>query len=461
MTKTKNRARVDMLSGSPLKSIIAFGLPIFFGSVFQQLYSMVDSIVVGNYVGADALAAVGSSSTVSNCLIMAASGLTMGASVVVAQLFGAGQRERIKSAISTTLIFMVALSVVLTVLGVSLASNIVGWVKVPANILEDSATYIRVYLSGFIFLMMYNFFAAILRALGDSRTPLVYLIISSLLNIVGDLIFVLVFHLGVAGVAWATVISQAVSVVLCAVHVFRKVEYFKFKKGEFIFSRLLFRDILRLGIPSAIQGSVTSLGFVIVQGLVNSFGSINIAAYTAASKMEGLAHLPVESFAMALSVYVGQNMGAGDIRRTKKGLWNVVVFSCVICAATAALIYAVGPWLISLFVDNSETEVISRGARFMRAFAPFIVLHSMMNCFNAVLRGSGDSMFAMCTMLGDLGFRVVMAFALCYLFKLDFIGCAYAIPCGWALATIISSLRYRTGKWQTKTVKSAREAIDS
>lgn len=264
MPKPRRKA-MDMTTGSPLKMIILFGIPILIGSLFQQLYNMVDSIVVGNYVGANALAAVGASSNVSMFLVAASSGLTTGASVVVAQLVGAQQTERIKRSISTTLIFLLVLSVVLSVAGALLSDVFCRWLNVPDNIFEDSVTYLRIYMLGVVFMVLYNFFAAILRSLGDSTTPLIFLIISSLLNIAGDLWFVLGLGWGVAGVAWATVLAQAVSVLLCSIYVNRCIAYFHFGRGEFCFDRPLFREILRIGVPSALQGSVMSLGFLLVQ----------------------------------------------------------------------------------------------------------------------------------------------------------------------------------------------------
>lgn len=449
----KSRKNMDMTTGSPLKLIVLFGLPILFGSVFQQLYSMVDSIVVGRFVSANALAAVGATGNISGLLISAATGLTTGASIVSAQLMGAKQTARIKTSISTTLIFMLILSVIVSIIGAAGAELLCTWTQVPENIFEDSVTYLRIYMIGLVFLMLYNFFASMLRSFGDSTTPLIFLIISSVLNIIGDLWFVIGLNMGVAGVAWATVISQAISVLLCIFYVSRRVEYFHFGKGEFRFDKGLFKEILRMGIPSALQGSVMSLGFVLVQGLINSFGSDYIAAYTAASKMEMLSHLPVDSFAMGYAVYVGQNMGAGKVERTREGMRKTLAMTSALCVVLAVLLYCIGDKLVGLFVDESETIVIQYGAQFLRTFAPFTVLFAAMNVFNSTLRGAGDSVVSMAAMMCDLGFRVIAAYILCSIPSIGFLGIAYAIPTGWGMAALISFIRYRTGKWQTKTVK--------
>ena len=452
-TPTRSKRNLDMTTGSPLKLIILFGLPILFGSIFQQLYSMVDSIIVGRFVSANALAAVGATGNISGLLIAAATGLTTGASIVSAQLMGARQTQRIKASISTTLIFMLLLSVILSVIGAAGAELLCTWTQVPADIFEDSVTYLRIYMIGLVFLMLYNFFASMLRSFGDSTTPLIFLVLSSVLNIFGDLWFVIGLHMGVAGVAWATVLSQAISVLLCILYVSRKVEYFRFQKGEFRFDKELFREILRMGIPSALQGSVMSLGFVLVQGLINSFGSEYIAAYTAASKMEMLSHLPVDSFAMGYAVYVGQNMGAGNVERTKEGLRKTMAMTGALCILLAVVLYCIGDKLVGLFVDPSETIVIRYGAQFLRTFAPFTILFAAMNIFNSTLRGAGDSVVSMVAMMCDLGSRVIAAYILCSIPAIGFLGIAYAIPTGWAVAALISFIRYRTGKWQTKTVK--------
>ena len=454
---TPRNGAVDMTSGPILKQLLVFGAPIFLGSVFQQLYSMVDSIVVGNYVGSDALASVGSASVISNCLVMVATGLTTGASVVVAQLAGAKQFERIRHAISTTLIFAFFVAFGATAAGLLFAPDIIRWVRVPEGLRADSVAYLRIYVGGILFLMLYNFFSAMLCALGDSKTPLIFLVIASLLNIAGDLWFVLVFRMGVPGVALATVLAQGISVILCAVHCARKVEAFRFQKGEFRFYRTLFGDILRLSVPSALQFSLASLGLVLVQGLINSFGEIPMAAYTAASKLEGVSHLPIESISMSLSVFVGQNIGAGSTKRVKTGLQRALLASAGICTVIAVLVYTLGPQLIALFVggeDKNAEEVIRIGAAFMRIWAPLTVAFAVMNCFTSVLRGAGDAIFVMTASFADLGGRLVMAYVLAIGFQIGFMGIAYAMFSGWLLSLIISVLRYVSGRWKNKAISA-------
>lgn len=444
----------SMLRDSPLKSIILFGLPIIFGSMFQQLYSMVDSIVVGNFEGAGALAAVGSSATVCNFLVMVCAGFANGASIVVSQLFGAGEHDKIKATISTTLIFSVIFSVIMALVFAPLAPGVARLVNVPEDIMDASVTYMRIYCVGLIFLMLYNFFTAVLRSLGDSVTPLIFLVISSLLNIVGDLFFVVGLGLGVAGVAWATVIAQGVSVLLCIIHIRGKNRYFHFEKGEFVFSKQLFRYVMRMGIPSAVQNGVTNMGFIFVQGLVNSFSTMNIAAYTAAMKLESLAMVPFGGISQAFAVFAGQNIGAGEVKRTKDGLRKSLIFVLILALSCSAIIFIVGPWLIEIFVGKSETEVILRGTAYLRTFCPLLAVHAIMSLFGSFLRGAGDSIMTMFIFLTDLGMRVLAAYAISLWMGVGFMGCAYAVPIGWFCAAVLAVGRYCSGKWKDKAVVS-------
>lgn len=456
----KKKRIIDMTMGSPLRVIILFGLPILVGSILQQLYNMVDSIVVGNYVGANALAAVGATSNVARFLVSGTTGLTTGASIVVAQLVGGKRFESVKPALSTALILSLVLSITISIVGIALSRYLCVITKVPEEILEDAVVYLRIYMVGFVFMMLYNFFAAILRSLGDSTTPLIFLVIASVLNIIGDLWFVIGLKMGVAGVAWATVLAQCLSVIFCVVYVVRKVDFFRFRKGEFVVRAQLLREIFRLGIPSAVQGSVVHFGFILIQGLINSFGPSYMAAYTAASKMEMLSYLPVEGFAMGYSVFVGQNIGAGKVDRTRDGLKKTFLFIGSLCMLMAVILVFVGDTLVGLFVDQSETLVIEYGATFLKIIAPFTILFAGMNVLTATLRGAGDSLFSMVTMITDLSVRVVAAYVLCGFESIGFIGIGIAMPIGWICSTVISLIRYKSGTWMDKAVHSRLGACD-
>ena len=444
--------KVDMLHGSILRGILTFSLPILLGNVFQQLYSMVDSIIVGKYVSANALAAVGSTSTITMMLVGIMMGFPTGASVVAAQFAGAGQTEKIRRTITTTLYFLLGLAVFLSAAGLLLAPSIMRWVNVPEEILPDALAYFRIYIGGMLFMSLYNFFASFLRALGDSITPLIFLIVSSLLNILGDLFFVLVLHMDVPGVAIATVLAQGISVVLCFLYVSRRSEYFRFRKGEIVFDRTLFKDILRLGLPSSIQMSITSLGMVMVQGLINSFGAVSMAAYTSANKMEQICAVPMSGVAMGLSVFVGQNIGAGLQPRARKGLAWALAFCVGFSAAMSAVIYFTGHTIMHLFVNDTDVEVINVGADFMRRWAPLLFCHAVSQCFVSFLRGAGDSLNSMIAMFFDLGVRTIMAYVFALALGMGFMGIAYSIPCGWIGCSLYAGILYFSGVWKRKAV---------
>lgn len=461
--KERKIKEIDMTQGPIMKQIIMFGLPILLGSIFQQMYNIVDSVVVGNYVGTDALAAVGSASTVAFCLVNLSAGLTSGASVVIAQLLGAKKRDDIRHALSTTFFFALIVSVVLTAVGIFGAEPLMRLINVPEDLLPDAAAYMKIYCGGTIFLMLYNFFSSMLRALGDSRTPLIFLIISTILNVGGDLFFVLSLDMGVAGVAIATVLAQVVSVVLCAVYCSKKIEHFQFKKGEFRFYKELFGDIVRMSVPSALQFAAGSFGFILVQGLINSFGTSCMAAYTATSKLENLSHLPLECFSQALAVFVGQNMGAGNIKRIRQGLRRVLVTLLSICVVIGIVVYMFGPNLVSLFTGPEAIEVMTIGGRFLRIWAPFTLVFAAEQSFCSTLRGSGDSVFVMLASLADLGMRTVAAYAFASWFDLGlgFYGVAYGMLCGWGASLLLTLIRYLTGRWKYKGISAANAIEDN
>lgn len=448
------RKNVDMLNGPILKRIVTFGLPIFLGSVFQQLYSMVDSIVVGQYNGANALAAVSSTSTLSMLVVGLMVGFPAGASIVTAQFMGAGLKDKIKSSIATTMWFLLALAAFITVAGLACSNLIMNLMNVPEEIFADSVAYFRIYLVGMVFMALYNFYAAFLRAMGDSTTPLLFLILSSLLNIGGDLFFVIVLDMGVVGVGWATVMAQAISVALCFVYTRRTNEYFRLSRADMKFDGDLFKSILRLGLPSSIQSSVVGLGMVMVQSLINSFGAVNIAAYGAANRMEQLCNLPIGGISMSLSLFVGQNIGAKNEKRAMRGLYESTILCMALSAVLSIVIIIFGRNIMTLFVKESDKEVIEVGAKFMKLWAPLVFTHGLFQCIVSFLRGAGDSIHSMIAMFFDLITRTIMAyiFACSWGFNLGFMGIAYSIPCGWIACSIYSMIRYFQGGWRKKAV---------
>lgn len=444
----------NLTEGKPFKLLFFFALPMVIGNLFQQLYNMVDSMVVGQFVGEDALAAVGSSFPVVFLAVAVAAGLSMGCTVVISQLFGAGQIREMKVTVSTALISLGGIGLVIMGIGELAAEPLLKLLGTDPDIMADSLTYLRIYFGGAVFLFLYNSLNGIYNALGDSKTPLVFLIISALTNIVLDLLFVIRFHMGVAGVAWATLIAQGV----CAFFSFfvlvarlRKMENElenQHRKFAF-FEATAARRIAKIGIPSMLQQSVVSLSMMMMQGLVNSYGKIFVAGYTAATKIDTLAMLPNMNFSNAMSSYTAQNIGAGETERVKEGyrasMLMVLIFSVVITAA----IYLFGPNLLGLFLkQGAEGSAMSYGLKYMQTVSVFYVLMGFMFVGNGLLRGAGDMGAFMLSSMSNLFVRVATAYLLAH-----FIGASaiwWSIPTGWAVGSVFSFVRIRSGKWKQK-----------
>ncbi|MEI7884712.1 MAG: MATE family efflux transporter [Clostridia bacterium] len=441
----------DMTIGNPAKTILFFTLPMLLGNVFQQFYNMVDAIIVGNFVGENALAAVGSSFPAVFMLVAVAMGLTTGCSVVISQYFGAGKIKETKQAIFTSLIAIFLLSLIVTVFGVLVSDYLLKLLNTPENIFILSSTYLKIYFLGITFLFMYNAFAATMRALGDSKTPLYFLILATILNVVLDYSFVVYLNLGVAGVAWATVISQAVSALLCLLYIVKFMPIMSSSKGELVFSYPMFKLMLSYGIPSTIQQLIVSLGMFFLQRLVNSYGSVVIAGYTAACKIDSFAMMPMMNFSMAISTFVGQNIGAGNIKRAKQGYHATLVLAVAISAFISLMIFLFGPQIISLFMDASTSqEAINIGVGYIKIVSSLYFIMAILFTTNGVLRGSGDmSVFTIASAF-NLLVRVVFAYLFSAFFGYQAIW--WAIPMGWLAGSIISLIRYRSGKWQKKGI---------
>lgn len=445
----------NLTEGKPLKLLFFFSLPMLMGNLFQQLYNMVDSIVVGNFVGADALAAVGASFPVVFLAVALAAGLSMGCNVVISQLFGAGRIRDMKTTISTALIGQFVLSVAITIAGELFASLILQLLKTPENIMADSLTYLKIYFGGSVFLFIYNTLNGIYNALGDSKTPLCFLILSTLTNIVLDLTFVIKFGMGVAGVAWATLIAQGICAVLSLVVLMARIRRLEDEPGHetegkrplFHFSAV--ERIAKIGVPSMIQQSIVSVSMLMMQSLVNSYGSVFIAGYTAASKIDSLAMMPNMNFSNAMSSYTAQNIGAGKPERVKEGykanMFMVVIFSVTL----TVIIFLFGPNLLNLFMDSeANVQAINYGMSYMRVVSSFYILMGIMFSSNGLLRGAGDMKTFMASSLFNLFSRLVMAYALAA--KIGPSAIWWSIPLGWFVGSVISFTRFRSGKWMNK-----------
>ena len=447
----------NLTQGRPLKLLFFFSLPMVAGNVFQQLYNMVDTMVVGKFVGEDAVAAVGSSFPVVFLSVAVAAGLSMGCNVVVSQLFGAKQIYEMKTTVSTALISLGVLGAIIMVLGTLLSGPLLTLLGTDADIMADSQTYLNIYFGGAVFLFLYNTLNGIYNALGDSRTPLVFLIISSLTNIVLDLLFVIQFDMRVAGVAWATLISQGMCALLSMVvmvHRLRRMENEPERQGKRspLFHKTAVRRIARIGLPSMFQQSLVSLSMMLMQGLVNSYGKVFVAGYTAATKIDTLAMMPNMNFSNAMSSYTAQNIGAGKYERVKEGLKAILLMVVAFSVIITLVIFLFGAQLLSLFLDPSDASgALSYGIAYMRTVSMFYILMGVLFVVNGTLRGAGDMGAFTISSMSNLFFRVGLAYLLA---NTGFGESAiwWSIPAGWAMGSCVALLRIRSGKWRRKSL---------
>ena len=444
--------RYDMTTGPEWKHILLFSLPIMAGNLLQQLYNTVDGIVVGNFVSQNALAATGTAGTLAFIFLAFAIGFGNGSGIMIAQLFGAKQYDELKSAVSTSLILLVSLGAFFSLFGCLLARWLLhGLMNVAAGeVLDLAVIYFTVYSVGFILQFIYNAVAAILRALGDSKATLYFLLVSSVINLVLDLVFVVVFHWGVAGAAIATVLSQLGSAAVSVVYMFRHYPIFRFKKGEFVFRPEKCLLCLRLGIPNTVQQSIVSFGNVFIQRLVNSFGEAAMAAFTVGVRMEGYLFVPAVGLSVGVSNFTAQNVGAGDFERVRRGSRASVVIVLIIAFTLELLSYIFAEPISRLF--GVEGEAFTLSVSYVRFLAFFFWMFGVYICYSGLLQGAGDVMFAMLGSLLSLLTRVVVSYTLVYSFGVDFSAVWKAMPVGWVLCLSMALWRYFSGGWREKGI---------
>ena len=368
MNKEKSKNRGLMTEGVIWKEILLFSIPLLLGNLFQQLYNAVDSVVVGNYIGAQALAAVGSSAPVINLLVSFFMGLAVGAGVIISRYFGARKKEELHIAVHTSLALTFAAGLVMTLIGVLISPYVLQWVGTPSDVMDSSVLYLRIYFLGILSVMVYNMGSGILRAVGDSRNPLYFLIVSSVTNIILDMLFVIVFHMGIAGVGWATLIAQTISAVLTMLLLMRTKEEYQVKLKHIRFHKHMLYEIVRLGLPSGLQNAIVSFSNVIVQSNINAFGSLAMAGCGSYTKIDGFAILPVMSYSMALTTFTGQNMGAKKYDRVKQGAKTGILMSVITIVCISALLLILGPNVLAIF--SSDPTVINYGLYMMHVLAP-------------------------------------------------------------------------------------------
>lgn len=443
--KRRSESVKDMTQGNPYSQIVAFALPIFLSQVFQQLYNTADTLIVGRFLGTNALAAVSSSGTLIFLLVSFFNGTSMGAGVVVSKYFGAKDNDKISRAIHTNIVFSLLCGVVLTLVGVFLTPTFLVWMKTDPDVLPEAIEYFRYFFLGSLAMIMYNACRGIMSALGDSKRPLYYLIFSSLLNVALDVLFVAGFGWGVWSAAVATVLSQAASVVLCLRHLLVKDQIYSVRLKKLRIDKAMLLEILRYGLPAGVQNSVIAFANTIVQTQINSFGKYATAAYGTHGKIEGFAFLPIVSFNMAISTFISQNLGAGLYDRVKQGARFGTVAAVLMAELVGVLCYIFAPQLIGLF--DSNAEVIRLGTMQARTVSLFFFLLAYSHSIAAVCRGAGKAFVPMFIMLG-----VWCVLRICYIAyvshtfgELSYIYWAY--PITWAISSVMYLIYYLKGDW--------------
>lgn len=448
MASVLKRRDTDMTAGSIPRLLIYFALPLMIGNVFQQLYNTVDSIVVGNYVSKQALAAVGCTGPVINALFGLFGGLAAGAGVVISQFYGAHDKEKLHKTVQTTIAMSLVMCVVLTALGVWLTPMMLELMSTPEDVMADATEYLRIYFWGISGVIMYYIGAGILRAVGDSTRPLYFLIFSALTNTVLDVVFVKYFSMGIAGAAIATVIAQVLSAVLVMLLLIRCKADYRIDCRDLHITRSILSKICAIGIPSALQLAITAFSNMFVQSYINRFESSCMAGWTACSKVDSFALLPMMSLSVAITTFVGQNLGAGNYERARSGAKSGLVIGLIIMAVVLVPLYIFAPQIVTLF--NKEAEVVEFGGLFIRIVAPFYLMFAINQVYSGALRGAGDTRSTMFIMLGSfVVFRQVYLFAV---YKLgggiDAIVLGY--PAGWVLCSILLLIYYYRGGWFKK-----------
>lgn len=446
-----------MTEGKEWKLILLFTLPIMAGQFLQQLYSAVDGIVVGNFVGQDALSAVGTCTPVTMVYIAIAIGLSAGCAIVISQYFGAKQMEEMRKAVSTSLILMIGVGVVFSIIAPLVARTVLDKVlAVDPLLLDDAATYLSIYCIGLVLQMTYNGVASILRSLGDSKATLYFLLVSSVVNTVLDLIFVIVFHWGVAGAAIATVIAQALSAVISILYMFKKYEMLRFSRAEFRFHKDMGVLALRLAVPTMLQQLVISCGNLAIQRMVNHFGRDTMAAFTAGLRVEQFAFIPVFGFNIGMATFTGQNMGARRPDRVSRGLKRTVAMSLATCGGISLVLYIFAGPLVGLF--GVTGTAMTQGIEYLRFLAPFLLIFCTNMSFSGLLQGAGDVIFTAGNTFLNLGIRVTAAYIMGFLTPIGYSCIWYSLPFGWTVGFFMMLFRYKFGPWRKKAIVHRDEA---
>jgi putative MATE family efflux protein len=441
----------DLSYGKESRLITRFAVPILIGNVFQQLYNVVDSVIVGKFIGKEALAAVGTASPIIFLLVSFIIGITMGSTILVSQYFGAKDISSVKKTINTLYIFMFWTSICLSIIGILLSELIFRMIDLPPAIIPQAKLFLNIFFSGLIFLFGYNSTSAILRGLGDSKTPLFFLIGSVGLNIILDLIFIPVLHWGVAGAASATIISEGGAFLFQIWYLNRTHKIVRFSFRELKFDREIFYKSMKIGLPTGFQQTFLAIGMVALYWIVNQYGIDANAAYSAAGRIDSFAVIPAMSFAMALSTFVGQNLGANKPERVRAGFRATLIITSGISVVTSLLTVFFGGLMMRMFTD--DPNVISIGSGYLRIVGAFYLVFSSMFVTGSVMRGAGDTLIPMfITLLSLWLIRIPLAYYFSQHAGLGVKGIWWSMPIGWMVGLSLSYAYYRYGRWKTKVV---------
>lgn len=439
------RRDVDMTEGSILRHLLYFSLPLLVGNVFQQLYNMVDTWVVGNYVSNEAFSAVGTVGPIINMLIGLFSGLASGAGAVISQYYGAKRFDRVEDTVHTAALMALILCAVFTGVGIGMTPLMLSIMKTPANVLPEATRYLTIYFAGITGLLLYNMGSAILRAVGDSQRPFYFLLASALINTALDLLFVLKFGMGVEGVALATIIAQGVSAVLVTVTLMRTSSCVKVRLRKLAIHVDVLKKIFRVGIPAALQLAVTAFSNVFVQSYINFFGDNCMSGWTAYSKIDQLMFLPMQSLALASTTFVGQNLGSGQPERAKKGVKIALIMSVVCTVVLMGPVLLFAPQLVAFF--NGKPEVVEYGTLLLRLLSPFYVLCCVNQVLAGALRGAGNSRAPMIIMLSSfVVFRQIYLFIVANFISNQIVPIAMGYPAGWLVCSVLMLVYYKNAQ---------------
>lgn len=446
-------AAVDMTEGRPWEKILIFTFPMLLGNIAQQLYNTVDSVVVGKYVGDNALAAVGSASPILNLLLVLFIGISVGAGIMVSQYFGAKRREELSVTIGNCITLTAIASVFIMIVGTLLARPLLELLNTPESIIDWCASYLQILFIGIAGMAYYNILCGVLRGLGDSISALLYLVVASILNIVLDLLFVAKFNMGVAGVALATAIAQAISAILCVIKLMRMTAFFDFSPKYFKLKKQISLSVVRLGLPSGVTQAIMSMAMLLVQSLTNSFGEQLIAANVIIMRVDGFAMLPNMSFGTAMTTYAGQNVGAGKYDRVSKGAKQGTIMAVGISTMITVTILMFGRYLMGIFTDTPE--LVSLSMNMMRILAVGYIAMAVTQSLSGVMRGAGDTVTPMwISIVQTIVIRVPLAYSLVYLTKSELYPdgrkeCIFlSLVISWILGSILTSIFYAKGKWK-------------